>query len=202
MERYAEPLDATGVMLGGYQDAQPQLDEAWKFLMINSAHDSIHGSSMDEVHVEMEGRFAAAAQIATGLAHEAIKHVGRHMDPWWKREEKGILTFAPADTGNPQIAQVWLPIGDEAVCICDRDGNALPTQILPREKVELNSHGQPRNSVWPDERFRNVLFLAPSGANRVRSFAARKGAGSFETVKASDGFLENDFLKVEVRGAR
>ncbi len=201
MERYAEPLDAMASMLGGYQDAQPQLDEAWKFLMINSAHDSIHGSSMDEVHVEMEGRFSAAAQIATGLAHEAIKHVGRHMDPWWKGEEKGILTFAPADTGRPQIAQVWLPIGDEAVCIRDREGNALPTQILPREKVELNSHGQPRNSVWPDERFRNVLFLAPSGANRVRSFAAGKGAGSFETVKASDRFLENDFLRVEVRGA-
>ena len=201
VERYAEPLDALAAMLGGYQDARPQFDEAWKLLMTNSAHDSIHGSSMDEVHVEMEGRFAAVSQIATGLAHEAIKHIGRHMNPWWKEGESGILTFAPADAGAPQMAQVWLPIGDELVCVYDREGTALATQVAPRETIDLNSHGQPRNSYWPDMRFRKVMFLAASGANAVETFTVKKGPVPFEDVKATDDELENDRLKVRVHGA-
>ena len=201
MEKYAEPLDALASMLGGSQDSQPQLDEAWKFLMMNSAHDSIHGSSMDEVHVEMEGRFHAVAQIATGLAHESMKHIGRHLDPWWGEGEEGVLTFAPADAGGPQIAQVWLPIGEKEICMYDRAGKALPTQIQSREKIESNSHGQSRNSCWPDIKFRNVLFLAESGANTVASFTAKEVTTRFEKIKAGDDFLENEQLRVEAKGA-
>ena len=202
VERYAEPLDAMAAMLTGYQDARPQFDEAWRLLMLNSAHDSIHGSSMDEVHVEMEGRFAAVTQIATGLAHAAIKHIGARMDPWWEAGQVGILTFSPADSGGPQIGEVWLPIGDETVSVYDRDGKALSTQVAPREKVELNSHGQPRNSYWQDPRFRKVLFLAESSGNAVDSFTVKKGSVAFDDVlPPSDDSLENGHLKVVVHGA-
>ena len=201
MERYTEPLDALASTLG-YSGTQPQLDEAWENLMLNSAHDSIHGSSMDEVHIEMEARFAAVRQIATGLSHNAIKYIGRHMNPWWNDKGKGIITFTPADSGKPQLAQVWLPIGDRGVCIYDQCGNALPTQIIPREKITLNAVGEPRNSYWPDEKFRNVLFLASSEANKISSFVCKKESKAFEEIAADDYHIENDYLRVEVKNSQ
>jgi mannosylglycerate hydrolase len=79
MERYVEPLDVLA-SLSGYPGKNRLLDEAWKYLAINSAHDSIHGSSVDEVHTEMEARFAAVRQIAAGLIHDAMGWMGRHTD--------------------------------------------------------------------------------------------------------------------------
>lgn len=177
MERYAEPLDAFA-SLYGYAGERPQMDEAWKYLMINSAHDSIHGSSMDEVHTEMESRYAAVMQIATGVAHEAIKFLGTHMAPWWIGKGKGILAFSPANPGIPQLGQVWLPIGDATVCIHDADGNALPTQVQPREPIALNGMGKPRNSAWPDKR---LVAPARQGdgclAPRVEPVGRGRGCG-------------------------
>lgn len=198
MERYTEPLDAFASMLG-YEGTQPLLDEAWKYLMLNSAHDSIHGSSTDEVHIEMEARYAAVRQIATGLSHNAIKHIGKHMNHWWK--DKGIITFSPSNPGAPQLGQVWLPIGDENICIYDKDGNALPTQVLPREEVELNGIGTPRNDLCPDEKLRNVLFLAATEANTISSFTWKTGEAEYENINAGDTFIENDYIRVEVKGA-
>ena len=200
MERYTEPLDAIAAMLG-YSGTQPQLDEAWKNLMINSTHDSIHGSSIDEVHIEMEARFATVKQIAAGLSHDLIKYIGKHMNPWWKGKGRGILTFAPADPGIPQLGQVWLPVGDEKVCVYDRKGNALPTQIQPREEIVLNGIGKARNSYWPEEKFRNVLFLASSQANMVTSFLCSTGTVEFKNIDADDHYMENEYIRVEVKGA-
>lgn len=200
LERYTEPLDAFASILG-YSGTQPQIDEAWKNIMINSTHDSIHGSSVDEVHIEMEARFAAAGQIAAGLSHNAIKYIAQRMNPWWKDRGRGIITYSPADSGSPQLAQVWLPIGNSKICIYDHNGNALPTQILPRENIALNAFGKPRNSYWPDEKFRNVLFLADSKANQINSFVCAEGSADFEDIISNDQYLENKYLRVEVRGA-
>ncbi len=198
MERYTEPLDAMSSMLG-YKGTQPQLDEAWKYLMMNSAHDSIHGSSLDEVHIEMEARYASVRQIATGLSHDAIKHVGKHMNPWWEGSGFGILTFAPTDSGLMQLGRVWLPIGEEKVCIFDGEGKAYPTQIMPREEIETNGIGEPRHSHWPDDKFREVLFLASSKPNKISSFVCKSAIAELPNIAAEDQYLENEYLRVEVK---
>jgi mannosylglycerate hydrolase len=84
MEHYVEPLDALA-SLYGYPDKPCLIDEAWKYLMISSAHDSIHGSSVDEVHTEMEFRFAAVRQIASGIIHDVLAYWGKHIDRWWEK---------------------------------------------------------------------------------------------------------------------
>lgn len=200
MERYAEPLDAIASMLGN-RDTQTQLDEAWENLMVNSAHDSIHGSSIDEVHVEMEARYSTVRQIASGLSHDAFKHIGKYISPWWQGCGRGILAFAPSDPGEPQLGQIWLPVGDESVCICDQLGNALPTQVMPREEIELNSIGKPRNTYWPPYKLRNVLFLLETGANQIKSLVCKAGEHEFSNLTASDGYIENEHLRVEAKGA-
>ncbi len=198
LERYAEPLAAMARRYG-YQNRPALFDEAWKFLLVNSAHDSIHGSSVDEVHVEMEARFAGARQIASGVIHEALSHLGGLMKPV---NGRGALVYAPVCSGEPQPAEVWLAVGDELVEMRTRDGRSLPTQILPREEIEQNGVGLPRNDAFPAPVYRKLLFLAPpsDGIEAFEAAPAKPGQPDGQ-LSGGDGFIENESLKVTARGA-
>lgn len=226
LERYAEPLEALA-SLYQYSRKPTLMDEAWKYMMINSAHDSIHGSSTDEVHVEMEARFAKTRQIASGVIHSTMAHLGKHTVRWWEKLEnipeisqsvvatfakndghmhkitpKGLLTYTPVTTEHWQPGELWLPIGEAQVCISDEKGNLYPTQILPRETVEMNGLNQPRNSMFPDAIYRKVLFMCPGQAGAVHSYAAVLGKeSSYENLQAGDDFLENNLVRVEVHNS-
>ena len=198
LERYAEPLTALAHRLG-YHDRPRLLDEAWKFLLVNSAHDSIHGSSVDEVHVEMEARFAGARQIASGVIHEALSHLGSQMKPVRGR---GALVYAPVITREAQPVEVWLAVGDQPVRMETRDGRVLPTQILPRERIAQNGLDLPRNDAFPAPVYRKILFLAPPSEG-IEAFTAvpAEPCSPGGTLTGSDGFIENEFLRVTARGA-
>lgn len=226
LERYAEPLDAIA-SCWQYPDKPALLDEAWKYMMINSAHDSIHGSSTDEVHTEMESRFAKTRQIAAGVIHDAMAYLGSYTERWWEQLQdipeirrsvtaifarndghmhrilpKGLLAYAPVSADFAQPSELWLPIGDNPCCIYDREGNAFPTQILNREDTEVNGKGEVRNSPFPDPIYRKVLFLHPYRAGEVDTLAAVPGKDSdYEHLAAGPDFLENEYLRVQVTGS-
>jgi len=60
LERYAEPLIALAPGMGGHAAA---LDEAWRMLLLNAAHDSAYGCSHDQVARDVDDRFAAAEAL-------------------------------------------------------------------------------------------------------------------------------------------
>lgn len=201
MERYAEPLAAIA-SLYGHPFRRTLMDEAWENLMINSAHDSIHGSSVDEVHDEMDARFAAVRQIASGVAHASLAHLGARMKPWWTPEAKGVLVWTPAACAAPQPMEVWLPLEDDRVTMVARDGRPLPTQVLAREPIEQNGIGLARNAEFPSLPFRKVLFLDAPQPFAVTSYATAPQAAPPQTALLSgDGFMENEYLRVEADGA-
>ncbi len=203
VEKYAEPLETMAVLYG-YKKKAELLKEAWEKLLINSAHDSIHGSSVDEVHVEMESRFAAVRQIATGVVHDSMKYLGRKINHWWGTTEKGILIYAPAGDGLRQVAEVWLPVRRKPLEVFNRAGELLPVQILPREKIAKNGLGLPRNESFPNAMYQKVLILDQFEQRGISSLAFRSAEEQkeFQTdLAAGPGFLENKFLKVEMKGA-
>ena len=170
MERYVEPLTALAGY-HGYAGKPALLHEAWRNIMINSAHDSIHGSSTDEVHVEMEARYAAVHQIAAGVVHDVLKFAGRHVRHWWDRKAKGMIVYAPASSPSPQMAEVWLPIGDKAGFLIDGQGVKMPTQILQRDPIGINGIGLPRNGACPAEVYRKVLFSDKFDCQQIKTYA-------------------------------
>lgn len=201
IERYAEPLAAIA-SLHGFGFRQRLLDEAWTNLMVNCAHDSIHGSSVDEVHVEMEGRFAAVRQIAAGLIHASMKHLAGRLAPWWEKSGRAFLTYSPAGAGHLQPCELWVAAEDGPVVVADRAGRRLPTQVLEREQVQLNSIGLPRNELFPTKPYRKVLFLDRFEQGSVNSYVCLPAAEMAEQ-KAGAGadFIENEFMRVETAGA-
>ncbi|MDO4739747.1 MAG: glycoside hydrolase family 38 C-terminal domain-containing protein [Eubacteriales bacterium] len=196
LERYAEPLQALAVK-NGFKARPAYLAEAWRNLLINSAHDSIHGSSTDEVHTEMEARFMAARQNASGVIHESLAYLAAQE----KGEGRPVAVWAGAKADAAQPVEVWLNIADEPTVIRDAQGNVLPTQVLEREPVERNGRGQVRNDMYHGPQMRKVLFMAQPEMGKVEQYRAVSGAVPQEKVCASDNMLENEFLRVDVRGA-
>ena len=201
LERYAEPLIALSEM-HGYKNKQRLMEESWKLMMINSAHDSIHGSSTDEVHLEMESRYAAVRQNTAGVINEALTHMENHVNHWWKSNGgRGVMYYTPVTSDFAQPMEIWLPIGDNNVKMIDSDGNYLPTQILPREKPEVNGKGELRNWYFPHQSYRKVLFMANATEGKINSVAAQIVD---EEVKNDDNeftytnkSIENEFLRIE-----
>ena len=196
LERYAEPLIAIADMYG-YKNKPRLMDESWKFMMINSAHDSIHGSSTDEVHLEMESRYAAVRQTATGVIHDALCHMENHVNHWWNKGDRGVLYYTPVTSDFAQPMEIWLPIGDKNVIMMDSGGNYLPTQIFPREKPEVNGKGELRNWYFPNQSYRKVLFMANAKEGEINSVTAR--IVDDEINKYVDKGMENEFIRIETK---
>ena len=175
MERYAEPITALAFM-HGYQDNAFLLHEAWKYLLINSAHDSIHGSSVDETHIDMESRYGASRQIAAGVIHDAMAYIGKRIARNRSVEnEKSVLVYNPVSAATAQPVEVSLPISDDRICMISQNGSVVPTQIIKREKAELNGIGMPRNDLFPHPTYKKVLFLAPPTHEAMSVYSAVQG---------------------------
>jgi alpha-mannosidase len=74
LERVTEPLHAA--LLPPELWPAALLDEAWRLVLLNAAHDSICACSADEVVEAVLHRYAEARQIAEGLAERALALVG------------------------------------------------------------------------------------------------------------------------------
>jgi len=72
LQYYAEPFNIFSGMFG--RDIEDQYPEkAWKFLIQNSAHDSIGGCSRDRIHEDMMQRFRQSVEISKGVFERSLK---------------------------------------------------------------------------------------------------------------------------------
>ncbi len=101
---YAEPLSAFAKILG---EPYPQgfLRQAWKLLLKNHFHDSICGTSVDEVHQEMVTRFAQVKQVAREVANDYLRRIGEKVQGG---EGVNILVFNPTSSHRTDVADVWI----------------------------------------------------------------------------------------------
>ncbi len=107
--RWTEPWAALGRALG-LADETASIRNSWRSLLMNQAHDSICGCSIDAVHRRMESRY----DDSEGLANETISRIldrlaGRGID----REvpdlgDLAVAVFNP--TGRPQTSVVTIPL--------------------------------------------------------------------------------------------
>jgi alpha-mannosidase len=205
LERYAEPLSALASLDGAEWPAR-QLEEAWRWLFLNQAHDGIHGSSADPVHEEMIQRFNAARQIAVGLTHEALAVLAARRDD--KKEKGGlVLAFNPSNSaGDPAIVDTWLHGFDPAKhVVVDESDRPLPVQVV------FNPWGadQPSKTAswappWPDGNPTHVLVAATVPPGGLAALRMREGkAPKVKALgKLSSTSIENEHLRVSFkRGA-
>ena len=104
-----EPLT---IITGGHNH-KDQLTYAWKVLLQNSPHDSICGCSIDEVHREMEVRFAKVNQVGNFVKTNLLNE--------WKeklatQKAQSEHLFTVMNTGLHGKVDTVSTIVDVAVC--------------------------------------------------------------------------------------
>ena len=205
LEQYAEPLSCLA-SLDGAEWPTRQLEEAWRWLFLNEAHDGIHGSSADPVHEEMVQRFNAAKQIAVGLTHEALAVLAARRDVP-KGQGGLILAFNPAGcAAEPAIVDTWLHGYDPArhVVVDDR-GRPLPIQAVANPwAADQPSETASWAPAWPDGNPAHVLVAAavPPGGLATLRLKEGKAPRVKSMGKLSDTAIENEYLRVSFkRGA-
>src|SRR5690606_18135005 len=105
LERGAEPLSALHLPAERWPTAL--LDEAWRAVIRNAAHDSVCACSVDEVCDAVLHRYAEAAAIGEGLAERATTHLASRVG------HDGPVVVNPSARDRSGLVRVVLP-GDEA----------------------------------------------------------------------------------------
>lgn len=130
LECWAEPWTAIA-WLEGEEYPAVFLWKAWEWLLQNHPHDSIGGCSVDEVHAQMETRFAWATEIGEEILGERFELLSRQIDlsglkedeaalvvfnnlPW-RRDETITVDIDLWDAFLDQVAmQRWTPLNPES----------------------------------------------------------------------------------------
>ncbi|MFH0735945.1 MAG: glycoside hydrolase family 38 C-terminal domain-containing protein [bacterium] len=74
LQFYAEPFNMFAGILG--KDIKDEyINIAWELIIQNSAHDSIGGCSLDEIHEDMITRYKQAIEISKGVFERAVKYI-------------------------------------------------------------------------------------------------------------------------------
>ena len=210
LEAYAEPIAAFAWTLGEpYPDAF--ILHAWKLLLQNHFHDSICGSSVDQTHREMLPRFDRAEQVACEVSDDYLARIGSKIAP--VDEGIPILVFNPASLPRTERVDAWivprrrLPQGrhqslgpedlDLSRCILLDGERVIPFGIGERR---LESHDV-LNRVKHVEAVR-ITFQAedvPPFGYKVYLLrpGEKAGHGAERDLPAGDGWLENEFFRVE-----
>jgi mannosylglycerate hydrolase len=204
LERYAEPLSALAALNGAPWPAR-LLEEAWRWLFLNEAHDGIHGSSADSAHEEMVQRFNAAKQIAVGLAHEALAVLSARMDD--HRPGGLILAFNPAGGSvRTPVIDTWLHGFDaEKQCVVDAQGRVVPLQVVANPwAADTATNTASWVPPWPDGNPTHVLMTTPIPPGGISSLRITEGPASRipSMGRQTQTSIENEHLRVRfIRGA-
>jgi alpha-mannosidase len=208
---YAEPLASFATSTG---EPYPTgfLRHAWKLLLKNHFHDSICGTSVDEVHREMVVRFAQVEQVAQELASDSLQKIGQKVEGG---EGVNILVFNPASSQRTDLVEAWVeprlspPQGraqepgpedlDLDRCILlSPEGKAVPFRVGERtlESRDILAGVKHVEKV-------KISFLAedlpPWGYKLYRLIPGAPTPAPEERILLDPRTMENEFLRVEVK---
>lgn len=192
---YARPLAAYNKLLGG-EAFESEIDEATKLLLINSTHDSIHGSSLDSVHKENEYRFDRAAQLSARAIHNSLKNIARSLDSKEGYEE--FVVFSPRDYDG--YVSAWLLIYDKDIELVDGDGNIYETTVAPFKEMLYNAKGEPYYRPVVGSPGGEVIFKASFKAGEVKKFYYRLLDKEIcKPSLANVSSIENEFYSLSIK---
>jgi len=106
---WVEPWSAFAATLG-LADERPALEQAWRALLCNQAHDSICGCSIDPVHERMVARYDDAEGLGRATLQRVLERLaGANITrdtPW--RDEQAVVVFNASAETRTDVVRVPL----------------------------------------------------------------------------------------------
>ncbi len=120
LQFYAEPFNILAGLMG--KDIKDNyIDIAWELIIQNSAHDSIGGCSLDEIHEDMINRYKHSIEISKGVFERALKYISTKINTneiyqnssvsgQFNLYDVNLVIINPANQNRNQIIKVHLDI--------------------------------------------------------------------------------------------
>ncbi|MGQ9581415.1 MAG: alpha-mannosidase [Armatimonadota bacterium] len=201
LEKWTEPACAMAWLTGKPYDSQ-LLWRAWKYLIQNHPHDSICGCSIDQVHREMMPRFAQAQQIGEFLATESLGYIADKVDTVNQnagRDSQAVVVFNPhawevTDTVTVRVEKEISPGEMPPNYIAkDASGTAVATHVT---NDYILDYGR-RRAKWSADVHFTGENIPPLG---YKTYYLEPGEADIaSSLEVGLGYLENEFVKVNVR---
>ena len=162
LERYAEPLSAiTG------QDTGRLLERAWRWMVENSAHDSVCGCGIDVVAEQVLARYQQAARIADLVTADAIEALAAQVDTSAVTSES-IVAWNPSPRTRGGVLETMLtpPGGAKGLAFRAPDGTVVAAQVLGTEAqrvVDMTMRGDQLAKIVPTINSRRIGELYING---------------------------------------
>ncbi|MFD2330568.1 glycoside hydrolase family 38 C-terminal domain-containing protein [Cohnella sp. GCM10020058] len=209
MEKLVEPLEAIGSGLG-LEQHPAFVRLAWKYVLQNHPHDSICGCSIDEVHDEMETRYAKAMQLARQLVHETACRIAARADTAWIDGTSGqpvvFVNALPWKRGALVEFDFDVPASSDyrSVSLTDGKGRESFGEILYVHKQTPIQSFSERYPLSPDvyrHRIRAYIADMPALGYKAMSVRLRRApALPSLPLQSVSRHIENEFVKLVIEG--
>lgn len=223
---YAEPFNIFSAFVGrDINDNYPEL--IWDLIVQNSAHDSIGGCSLDEIHEDMMCRYKHAIEISKGVFERATKFICKNIN---FEDTSGsslslssslcsifLTAFNPTQFQRSEVVECFIDIPKEFdkgnLCVQDNQGNEIPLQIISVNPVQPVLEQMIDRPMYFDMiRYHCYLNLTSIPSFGYRAFAVKpiekpkvnKPDLSLSKDAKSNGkfiknnSMENEYLKIRI----
>ncbi len=214
LQFYAEPFYNFAGLLG-LDTRTNYIDIAWNYLVQNSAHDSIGGCSLDEIHDDMMWRYRQVIEIAKGVFERAGKHILKNIN----MPEKGfdgksefpvyVTAINPTTYQRSEYITAFVDVPLEMdkgrIKLIDPSGKEVPSIILESYAHQPVLEQMINRPMYFDMQRYKVMFLAanvPAVGYKVFQVKPvnkiRENNDKIAFKKDDKINLENEFLKVVI----
>ena len=140
LQFYAEPFNTIAGLMGLDADDQ-YLNTAWHLLLQNSAHDSIGGCSLDDIHQDMEIRYKHCREISQGVFSRACKHLAKQIDlRAFSENSMHLVAVNPNAWKRDEVVEAYIDIPKEMdqgdFKVRNREGQEIEKQLLSSQPCE------------------------------------------------------------------
>jgi hypothetical protein len=180
-------------------------------LIQNSAHDSIGGCSLDDIHDDMMNRYKQSIEISKAIFERASKHLVKSIDTASlesenRNEDIFITVLNPNNSIRSEVIEAIIDIPEDldkgSFAIHDDNYKEIPFEILKRTKFQPVLEQMIDRPMYFDMiRYRVNIFLKeiPGIGYRTFKVTPQKEIKSLNKIKPSKKLiLSNEHLEVKI----
>lgn len=210
---YAEPFNSFAGILG--KDIKDYyLENAWEKIVQNSAHDSIGGCSLDEIHDDMMNRYKHSIEISRGVFERAVKYISNRINTssltdTERKDNIFITVLNPNNYDRNEVVKAVIDIPTEFdkgdFIVTTEDGAAIEKQLISSKHYQPVLEQMIDRPMYFDmqryEVYLNVKDIPSFGYNTFNVIPRKKikiEKKKLIKVKKDSFTLENEFIKVKV----
>ncbi|MCU0643525.1 MAG: hypothetical protein MUC94_04630 [bacterium] len=209
LQFYAEPFNVLAGLLG--MDVEDNyLDIAWHLLLQNSAHDSIGGCGLDEIHDDMMNRYKKCQEISRGVFARACKFLAQRIDLNNHPEQSiHFVAINPTTYLRSEVVEAFIDIPTDLdrgnIKIVDNIGQNVDFQLIEiQDKEPVLEQMIDRPMYFNMRRYHGYIDLKNVPSLGFRTWhvhpntLAMKNENLIGRIENDLPIMENRYLKISI----